>query len=582
MKFGLSQVIESHRQDVRTVKRSIIQRFSSKYERRLLALCKNNPNNDSVIEKWNKTAVKFLINKFKKNIAIIEELEKAISLECSSTKCISCTKTPVNRLQVSHRSVLPHVIYCRLWRWPDLQSHHQIKAIRNCDNYVEDNSVSSDTVCVNPYHYDRQQPASIDPVLVPCNQIPPDLSTSYEDSDSTSTINYSKRIMLPTIITGETVRSMLSLEAPTSTSKPEMIARPYQFKRNRFTPPARAMHEQNFMGQPTSYEPQRYPIYNQQTPAQYEQQQSQTGYPMRYVQQQNSYAPQQMHTAASSSYQQQQVHHPQHQIYGAEYSPQQEQYQPQEQYINQEQYNQSEHMQLDYPQEFSVSTGFQHSGYYEPVAGPSRDYNVQPIQKQPATTYQMVPYVEEPRWCSISYHEFAKHIGSFQSMNTIVSVDGFTHPNCSDRFCVGGLSNVTRDEVTESVRRRIGKGIKLTFVDKEVYVECLSDASVFIASPMLQEGVAKITSGTTVKAFSNPQFRKLLSDAVSKGFEEVYKLTGYCKFRISFVKGWGRFYRRQTISESPCWIEVQLNGPLQWIDDVLRQMKPPQGCGSTS
>ena len=35
--------------------------------------------------------------------------------------------------QVSHRKGLPHVIYCRVWRWPDLQSHHELKALDCCD-----------------------------------------------------------------------------------------------------------------------------------------------------------------------------------------------------------------------------------------------------------------------------------------------------------------------------------------------------------------------------------------------------------------------------------------------------------------
>ena len=35
-------------------------------------------------------------------------------------------------MQVSHRKGLPHVIYCRVWRWPDLQSHHELKALDFC------------------------------------------------------------------------------------------------------------------------------------------------------------------------------------------------------------------------------------------------------------------------------------------------------------------------------------------------------------------------------------------------------------------------------------------------------------------
>lgn len=56
------------------------------------------------------------------------------------------------RLQVSHRKGLPHVIYCRLWRWPDLQNHQELKAVENCEYAFY---LKRDEVCVNPYHYVR-------------------------------------------------------------------------------------------------------------------------------------------------------------------------------------------------------------------------------------------------------------------------------------------------------------------------------------------------------------------------------------------------------------------------------------------
>ena len=56
------------------------------------------------------------------------------------------------RLQVSHRKGLPHVIYCRLWRWPDLQSHQELRAIEQCEYAFH---LKRDEVCVNPYHYNR-------------------------------------------------------------------------------------------------------------------------------------------------------------------------------------------------------------------------------------------------------------------------------------------------------------------------------------------------------------------------------------------------------------------------------------------
>ncbi|XP_023606627.1 mothers against decapentaplegic homolog 2 isoform X6 [Eptesicus fuscus] len=144
-------------------------------------------------EKWCEKAVKSLVKKLKKT-GRLDELEKAITTQNCNTKCVTIpstcseiwglstpntidqwdttglysfseqTRSLDGRLQVSHRKGLPHVIYCRLWRWPDLHSHHELKAIENCEYAF---NLKKDEVCVNPYHYQRVETPVLPPVLVP-------------------------------------------------------------------------------------------------------------------------------------------------------------------------------------------------------------------------------------------------------------------------------------------------------------------------------------------------------------------------------------------------------------------------------
>ncbi len=78
-----------------------------------------------------------------------------------------------------------------------------------------------------------------------------------------------------------------------------------------------------------------------------------------------------------------------------------------------------------------------------------------------------------------------------------------------------------------------------------------------------------------MKIFDSDDFTQVLSSAVNEGYKSVFNLKNMCIIRMSFVKGWGVEYRRQSVTCTPCWVEIYLDGPLKWLDTVISTMHGP-------
>lgn len=482
---------------------------------------------------WRNKAVDALIKKLKRQPnEQYTTLQTVLHQKSETTPCITLSRSQDGRLQVSHRKMLPHVMYCRIFRWPDLQSHHELRSVPGCQYPAQRREANK--ICVNPYHYTRVDHSVYPPVVTPRSTNEFADASPPPQSPFSPGCNYSTQQNSPT-------NSYFS-SPPTS----------------QLTPVHQSAHLQTYQS----------PQHQQENPND----------PLVYME---------GHQLMSAQ------HQPAPQQMPPNYYPNTSPLPDSNWYNHTNGFGSNGEQCLGITQ---VATGWESPravAQFESQASPPPGYTgrsqLGPMSMAVEDPNNSASDEGQEHWCRITYAELNQKIGEpFKGSSPEVIVDGFTDPSVHNRrFSLGVLSNINRNSTIEMTRRAIRRGVCLENCNEaQIFVKNLSESSIFfhskncnVENQLNQHAVVKIEPQGRHKIFDQKVFENLVQEAIrsqdGKTYERLFSLTEHCIIKMSFVKGWGSIYQRQDVTSTPCWIEIHLLKPYALIDQYLRQVKSP-------